>query len=176
MSKRKGGMGFRNLYGFNIALLGKHVWNFLHNPDALVTRLYKAKYFPHSNVLKAKKGVDPIFIWAGIWTAKEELSAGFRWIVGDGNDVVEVKDAWLRKKSDFRVDNSHIYEGRSELVSSLFIPNSKQWDVVKVQQQFLKVDAEAILAIRVPNRDLRDRIVWAHSTNGVYSAKSGYHF
>lgn len=27
MTNNKGGLGFRNLYGFNIALLGKHCWN-----------------------------------------------------------------------------------------------------------------------------------------------------
>lgn len=32
MVKSKGGLGFRDLYGFNLALLGKHVWNFLNNP------------------------------------------------------------------------------------------------------------------------------------------------
>lgn len=29
MSKKHGGLGFKNLHGFNIALLGKHCWNFM---------------------------------------------------------------------------------------------------------------------------------------------------
>lgn len=32
-SKNKGGLGFRSLHGFNVALLGKHVWHFLKNPS-----------------------------------------------------------------------------------------------------------------------------------------------
>lgn len=91
MSKRQGGLGFRNLYGFNIALLGKHVWNFLQNPNTLVSRLYKVKYFPNSHVLKTEKGQDPSFIWSRIWSSKEALSSGFRWIVCDGNDIVTLK-------------------------------------------------------------------------------------
>lgn len=79
------------------------------------------------------------------------------------------------KKVDFRVENSHVYEGRRELVSSLFYPNSKQWDVNRVQQQFLEEDAKAILAIQVPHGDIRDRVVWAHSATGVCSVKAGYH-
>lgn len=30
---------------------------------------------------------------------------------------------------DFRVEQIHVYEGRNKLVSDLFLPNSKRWDV-----------------------------------------------
>lgn len=36
MSKSKGGLGFRNLHGFNLALLGKLCWNFITKPNSLV--------------------------------------------------------------------------------------------------------------------------------------------
>lgn len=80
-TKSKGGMGFRNLYGFDVALLGKHIWSFLHNPNSLVSGLFKARYFSNSHVLKASRGTSSSFIWTGIWKAKEELYKGFRWIV-----------------------------------------------------------------------------------------------
>lgn len=35
--KEHGGLGFRNLQGFNLALLGKQGWNLLSNPDALLS-------------------------------------------------------------------------------------------------------------------------------------------
>lgn len=54
--KSKGGLGFRNLHGFNIALLGKHIWNFTQNPNSLVTRVFKERYFPNSHVLQANRG------------------------------------------------------------------------------------------------------------------------
>lgn len=56
MAKSNGGSGFRNLHGFNLALLGKHVWNFLNNPVSLLIRVFKASYFPQTNVLKASRG------------------------------------------------------------------------------------------------------------------------
>ncbi|KAL8098517.1 hypothetical protein AgCh_031334 [Apium graveolens] len=87
MSKKKGGLGFRSLYGFDIALLGKHCWNFMQ------------KYFQKTHMLRAGKGRDPSFIWAGIWEAKEALFSGFRWVLGDGTDIVAVKDPWLRLKA-----------------------------------------------------------------------------
>lgn len=141
MSKRKGGLGFRNLYGFNLALLAKHCWRFMQDPSALVSRVYKARYFHNSHPLRAVKGYNPSLIWSGIQTAKNELLSGFRWVIGDGNDIRAVKDPWLRKKNDFRVERSHIYEGRNEVVSNYFLPNSKLWDVNRVQEHFLQEDA-----------------------------------
>lgn len=125
MSITNGGLGFRSLYGFNIALLGKHVWNFMNNPQSLFSRVYKARYFPDTSILKEKKGHNPSFIWQGILTAMESLSKGFRWVVGNGENIFATKDQWLRMKKDFSVENSHLYEGRNEKVSTYFLPNSK---------------------------------------------------
>lgn len=41
MRKEEGGMGFRNIYGFNLAMLGKQEWKFMSNPEAMVTRASK---------------------------------------------------------------------------------------------------------------------------------------
>lgn len=126
MSKTKGGLDFQNLYGFNIALLEKQCWNFLSNPQSLVTRVYKARYFPNVHILKAKKGANPSFIWKGIMTAMETLHKGFRSVLGNGEDIQATKDPCLRTKTEFRVDNNHIYEGRYESVSHYFLSNTKQ--------------------------------------------------
>ncbi|XP_074363120.1 putative mitochondrial protein AtMg00310 [Apium graveolens] len=82
--KSRGGLGFRDLHGFNVALLGKHVWNFLQKLESLVTRIFKARYFPDRHILQALKGNDSNFIWSGIWEEKEKLKGGFRWVLGDG--------------------------------------------------------------------------------------------
>lgn len=136
-AKNRGGLGFRNLYGFNIALLGKYIWNFLHNPNTLVARLFKARYFPRTNVLKSAKGHGISFIWKGIWTAKEELGNGFRWVMGDGANIIATKDQWLKKKPNFRVTQHPIYEGRTETVASLFLPGEKKWNINLVKELFL---------------------------------------
>ena len=39
-AKDRGGLGFRSMHGFNLALLGKHVWNFLNNQRSLVARIF----------------------------------------------------------------------------------------------------------------------------------------
>ncbi|XP_074336668.1 uncharacterized protein LOC141673834 [Apium graveolens] len=173
--KYKGGMGFRNMYGFNIALLGKHIWRCIQNPELLVTRVLKARYFSDSSILEARKGINPSFVWMSIWQAKEKLSAGYRWVVGDGRSVTATRDPWLAQKPNFRVDNLQMYEGRQEKVATLFYPDSKTWDPVRVRESFSSGDALAILATNVPQRQVEDRIVWSKSIDGIYSVKTGYY-
>jgi hypothetical protein len=56
LSKSKGGMGFRDLAMFNKALLAKRLWRIMQNPDSLVAKIMKAKYFPWSDLFEAKLG------------------------------------------------------------------------------------------------------------------------
>lgn len=173
-AKCKGGLGFRNFHGFNLSLLGKHCWKFINQPQALVSRVYKARYFADRHLLKAVKGTGASFIWSGLFEAKEVLAKGYRWVLGNGEDIVVTKDPWLRKKEDFKVEDSHRYVGRNETVNSLFMPGTKQWDVNKVKELFTEEDAAAILSIPVPQRNVRDRVAWTQSVDGHYDVKTGY--
>lgn len=87
MPKDHGGLGFRNLYVFNMTLLGKQGWRLLNNPDCLVARLYKAKYFPRCDFMQAVKGNNSSFIWRSIHEARLVLSEGCRWMIGNGASI-----------------------------------------------------------------------------------------
>lgn len=64
MNKHKstGGLGFRDFHDFNLALLGKQGWRFTSRPMSLVSRVYKACYFPKVHFLDAELGHNPSFI------------------------------------------------------------------------------------------------------------------
>ncbi|XP_074351807.1 uncharacterized protein LOC141690954 [Apium graveolens] len=174
-AKSKRGLGFRDLYGFNIALHDKHIWSFLHNTNSLVSRLFKARFFSNSTILKAGKGRKSSFIWQCLWTGKEELIGGFIWVLGNGDDIAATKDPWLRMKMNFYVEPNPFYDGRNEVISSLFCPNEKKWNHSLIKDHFLKEDADVILAVHIPQRDITDRMVWTRFNSGVYNTKSGYH-
>ncbi|KAL8126997.1 hypothetical protein AgCh_014061 [Apium graveolens] len=77
--KSVGGMGFQDFKDFNLALLGKQGWHFLTKSSSLVSRVYKARYFPTVNFLEAKIGHNPSYIWRSILEAKELVASGIRW-------------------------------------------------------------------------------------------------
>ncbi|XP_074352835.1 putative mitochondrial protein AtMg00310 [Apium graveolens] len=60
--KEDEGLGFKSLKSFNIAMLAKQGWRLLNNVDPLVTSMMKAKYFPDSDFLDAKIGVNPSYM------------------------------------------------------------------------------------------------------------------
>lgn len=145
MPKSTGGLGFRSLHGFNMALLGKHVWSFITNPESLVTRVFKARYFSESNILEATKGNGSSIIWTGVWEAKEQIRKGFRWILGDGKEIRAFVDPWLKMKRDYCVEDHHLNDIREERVCNYFRPNTKEWDMHKVHQMFHEVDIQLVL-------------------------------
>ena len=60
-AKSNGGMGFRNLQAFNLAMLMKQGWSLLSNPNSLCAKVFKARYYPNGNVLNSKLGCSPSY-------------------------------------------------------------------------------------------------------------------
>ncbi|KAL8158345.1 hypothetical protein AgCh_002874 [Apium graveolens] len=175
-SKCTGGLGFRDLHGFNLALLGKQYWHFIKNPDTLVARVFKSKYYPNSSLLDASRGGGASFIWSGLWQAKEAVKHGFGWVLGDGATIDVFSDAWLRGKEGYRVETVRAVEIEVVKACDLFSPGVKKWDTQKVNSLFLDCDAKAILATLIPINQVSDRITWTEDVDGKYSVKSGYRY
>lgn len=94
-----------------------------------MARLFKARYFQNTILFEAPRGGDVSYIWSGLWQAKELLKKGYRWVVGNGENIRVYEDAWLKCKSDFKVDTENHNQRAVSKVSDLIIPGSKRWDV-----------------------------------------------
>ncbi|XP_057808834.1 uncharacterized protein LOC131023304 [Salvia miltiorrhiza] len=62
VDKQLGGLGFRSLQLLNTVMLGKTCWRLIDDPDTLVCRVLKAKYFRSCGFLDAKVGNNPSFL------------------------------------------------------------------------------------------------------------------
>jgi len=49
--KEKGGLGFRDLHLFNIAMLARQGWRLISNPESLCAQVLRARYFPNGDLL-----------------------------------------------------------------------------------------------------------------------------
>uniref|UniRef100_A0A803P349 Reverse transcriptase zinc-binding domain-containing protein n=1 Tax=Cannabis sativa TaxID=3483 RepID=A0A803P349_CANSA len=94
-SKANGGMGFRSLRDFNLAMLGKQGWRLLFRHDSLVSKVFKARYYPQGDYLSAELGSNPSFIWSSIFAAKDTIKLGLRKGIGSGLTVKITTDPWL---------------------------------------------------------------------------------
>ena len=60
--KKKGGMGFRDIQAFNLAMLAKQAWRLIHHTHSLFYHVYKARYFPNCSFMEAEIGRNPSFV------------------------------------------------------------------------------------------------------------------
>ena len=86
--KCQGGLGFKDIENFNLALLGKQVWRLLHNTESLFYKVFRAKYFPHGTVLDENVKQNGSYAWMSILKARDLVSQGSAWRIGDGKKVL----------------------------------------------------------------------------------------
>ncbi|KAL4363000.1 hypothetical protein GQ457_04G024640 [Hibiscus cannabinus] len=173
--KNSGGMGFRNLHLFNIALLGKQIWQLISAPDFLFARVFRDRYFPSGKISDATCNMRASFSWKGLFRAFQYLKSGFMWRPGINSDARIHQDCW---GGNIPVQHYGDYEDDSELpirCRHFMIPNCPLWDACKISAYFSSDDALSIL--RIPIQDsLVDTLIWYHHDSGIYFIRSGYSF
>ncbi|GAU10088.1 hypothetical protein TSUD_423070 [Trifolium subterraneum] len=141
---------------------------------SLVTKLIKARYFPHSSLFEAPLGYNPSFAWRSMWQARQILSLGCRWRIGSGDNIRVMHDPWLRGSANRWVPSPQPAGVYQLSVRDLLHENYKAWSIVKVQNLFSKDVAENILKTPLVSSVREDKVVWEEERNECYSVKSGY--
>ncbi|KAM6587352.1 hypothetical protein CsatA_009957 [Cannabis sativa] len=153
--KHAGGLGFRILTDFNLALLGKLYWCLLVNTDSLVSRLYKAKYYATGNLFSAVLGDNPSFIWRSILEAKDLIHACAQRTIANGQNVSILNDPWLPHNSNNYVVSRHPTLVNKS-VSYLFQVGTHAWDEDVVRDLFVAHDHDLILSIQLSDSAAND--------------------
>ena len=103
-SKKEGGMGFRDLRSFNLAMLAKQGWRLLQDQDSILFQCLKARYFPCCHFLDAVESQNCSYTWKSIMAAIPVLlKQGCCWRVGDGSSIRVKQDKWIPNHSSSRV-------------------------------------------------------------------------
>ena len=76
LPKEDGGLGFRDIHAFNLAMLAKQSWRRLKNLDSLCARVLKAKYFANSSVIDAMPKSNMSYTWRSILRGLEVIKKG----------------------------------------------------------------------------------------------------
>ncbi|KAK0606918.1 hypothetical protein LWI29_006286 [Acer saccharum] len=170
--KAVGGLGFRDLSLFNRSLLAKQAWRVLKSPNSLITKIFKSKYFNHTDFLHASAKIGCSHVWRSIMWGKKLLLEGLRWRVGNGTGIKVFSDPWIPRPSSFKPISSNI---DSDLrVSDLIDAERHCWDIQKLDSIFLPIDKEVILSIPISVRGGDDCLSWHYDKNGIFTVKSGY--
>ena len=93
--KNQGGMGFRDIHCFNLAMLAKQAWRLLENPDSLCATILRVKYYPDGDLLNTDLKKGSSFTWQSIMVGVSSLKRGHIWRVGNGQNIDIWEDAWI---------------------------------------------------------------------------------
>ncbi|KAA3461846.1 reverse transcriptase [Gossypium australe] len=168
-----GGIGFRDLHLFNLALLGRQVWRLMTQKDTLCFKVLSTKYFPKGDVFRYKrcdkpssvkhqilperyKRCDkPSFTWTSIAKAVDALKDGFIWQVGDGDTIDIRRDHWgvegIKGESACR----STFTNDERKVKDLWEHNVRRWKRERVIEIYGKR-------------------TWIQNPHGFYTSKPAY--
>lgn len=146
--KKEGGLGFRDLHLFNMAMLARQGWRILNNPDSLCAQILKAKYFPNTTIMECVERDGISYSWRSILRGVDLLKKGLIWRVGNGESINIWSDSWL---PNGLTRKPVIPRGPSLLtsVSELINPVNGEWDTELVEDTFWQQDVDLILAMPV---------------------------
>ncbi|MCH91094.1 putative ribonuclease H protein, partial [Trifolium medium] len=173
--KNRGGLGFRNSCMFNEALLAEQGWRISTQPESLVARVLKAKYFPKCHFMEAKISNISSYTWRSILQARWILKKGCFWTIGNGDRVNIWEDNWLPHQNGFKVWSKNQGNLDSNLVKDLIDPTTQQWNQNLINQIFLPFEAQQICQLPLVDTNAPDELTWFGTKEGVYTVKSGYH-
>ena len=174
LPKKEGGLGFKDIEKFNLALLGKQVWRILQSPNSFLSRLLKARYFPNNNVLTAGTGYKPSFIWKSLLEGRELLKTGMRYLIGNGHNTSAWLDPWLPLHPPRPPECMMGTMDNHYSVSDLMNEQKNGWNLERLRGTVTPEDIQVILNIRISPTIAPDLLGWHYNDSGLYTVKSGY--
>lgn len=130
--------------------LGKQAWRLINQPNSLLARTYKAKYYANNNFLEAQLGSNPSFIWSSILETQTVIKRRSRWRVGDGESINVWGDPWLPNNNCPYVQTITSPSLNDIKVSSLIDPNGPRWNESLIISLFDQDDLTKIMNIPIP--------------------------
>jgi len=172
--KIHGGMGFKDLSAFNLAMLGKHGWKFITEPNSLVARIFKARYFPSSSYLTATVGHNPSYVWRSIMRSRFIVRGGARWSIGSGATISILNEPWLSNGEFISSDILGSHFVHNFTINILMNLHDKSWNEQVVRQVFSADIANKILHTPLISQVEEDKIIWKAERHRRYSVRSAY--
>jgi hypothetical protein len=160
--KCNGGMCFRDLRLFNIAMLGKQG-----------CRLMTWKIFFTWRFSFSKKKKHASHTWRAILAGRKALNLGLIKRIGDGTQTNVWTDNWIPEGIGFKP----IYRketATADRVNELINHVNMTWDQEALESNFIEADVQAVK--RVPlGWSAADVWAWSGEKHGLYTVKSAYH-
>ena len=102
------------------------------------------------------------------------VQQGLRWSVGNGESIRVWGDKWLLSTSTYKVVSPKLFLHEDTRVSEVIDPELASWKDGALDAVFLPYEAKLIKSIPISLQLPNDKLIWALSSNGVFSVRSAY--
>ncbi|XP_012461469.1 uncharacterized protein LOC105781472 [Gossypium raimondii] len=150
--KGMGGLGFRDLRLFNLALTIK---------DTLCYHVLSSKYFPGGGLIHPKKVDKPFYTRTSIATAAKALENGFGWQVGDRNNIDICKENWGFEGLNGDSLCCTILNFHKRKVHDLWVNNRTSWNKNRVHEIYGCIMRDRICNLPILSNGPNDSMVWS---------------
>ncbi|GAA0185054.1 hypothetical protein LIER_32342 [Lithospermum erythrorhizon] len=166
-SKSEGGLGFRDLRTFNMDFLSKQAWRLITDPDSLLSRAYKERYFLSGSIRFAQLGQSPSYTWRSLIAVRDMLFQGIDRQIGNGQDINIWNQMWLPHTWSKVPITPCSEETKDWTVSDLIDQDIGVWKIDKVRLTFYEIDQHAILYPPLLNLHKSDMKNWPNHLKGI---------
>ncbi|XP_048622886.1 uncharacterized protein LOC106383217 [Brassica napus] len=174
LPKEEGGIGFRLIHEFNLALLAKQLWRLTQYPDSLVARVLRGRYYRMTSPLRAVSASNPSYVWTSIYAARKLLLLGIRQKIHSGYEIKVWEDQWIPTIPARPATPVAPVMHPNMRVSDLINQELKEWDVGLLENYVHPDDIPLIRSMAISSTHRRDTFCWNYTKNGQYTVKSGY--
>ena len=171
--KSMGGLGFKDIELFNLALLARQAWRVLQEPESLSARVLKSVYFPNTSILEATLGAHPSQIWRSIIEGRDTLKQGLIKRISNGETTRIWTENWLPRDEMLRPYGC-LTPTPPMFVSELIDPTTATWNMQRLREVFLPFDAKIVVSIPLCTRNTSDFCCWHFEKNGQFTVRSAY--
>ncbi|KAB2605733.1 hypothetical protein D8674_005450 [Pyrus ussuriensis x Pyrus communis] len=175
LRKSKGGIGFRTLGDFNLALLTKQSWWLIQEPQSLWAHVLKDRYFPHSSFIEAKLRGRFSWIWLSLLDGRDIILKGVHWQDLSGRSIRLWRDVWipnLPAGHPIPINDSSV--DLEQCVNTII--NQDEWscDLSPISNCFSDSDSSVIVSSHFWDSVGLDRLIWRTDRHENYTVKLGY--
>ena len=166
--KELGGLGFHDIE------LQKQAWRIWNQPELLLSRILRDRYFRNSSFLECSIGTRPSYAWRSIMHGRDLMKQGLITSIGDGKSTNVWSTNWVMDS----LPRPPLYHPSNPInlslkVSDLLVEHTGFGNSTMLKRTFAEDDVHRILAIQArPSHP--DSLRWVFTPFGSYTSKSGY--
>ncbi|KAL0430936.1 UNVERIFIED_CONTAM: hypothetical protein Sradi_0719600 [Sesamum radiatum] len=144
-SKLIGGIAFRRLQLFNLAMFSKQFWRILKSPIASSVESSVLVTSPRGMSLRPILDIGHLILGVVSFLAKDIFKVGCRWRVGSRSTIKVCHDPWLPRAASFKPITPLIPHLASLKVSDLTNQDTNDWNSDLVSSFLWPKDRDVIL-------------------------------